>query len=205
MKRTAKVISMALAATMVFSTSAMAAETFIIGGIGPTTGAAASYGTSVKQGAEIAIAEINGAGGVTVGDTTYELALEWADDEASEDKAPQAYNTVMDAGANAIMGCVTSGACIAITSQTYQDGILQITPSGSAEGCIENDNAFRICFSDPEQGVAMADYMVETMGISKIAVIYNVADEYSSGIQEAFEAEVGQGRQDRSQRSIPDQ
>ncbi len=190
MKRTAKVISMALAATMVFSTSAMAAETFIIGGIGPTTGAAASYGTSVKQGAEIAIAEINGAGGVTVGDTTYELALEWADDEASEDKAPQAYNTVMDAGANAIMGCVTSGACIAITSQTYQDGILQITPSGSAEGCIENDNAFRICFSDPEQGVAMADYMVETMGISKIAVIYNVADEYSSGIQEAFEAEV---------------
>lgn len=189
MRKTSKVICAALAATMAFSATAMAAETFLIGGIGPTTGAAASYGTSVKQGAEIAINEINAAGGVTAGDTTYEFALEWADDEASEDKAPQAYNSVMDAGANVIMGCVTSGACMAITSQTYQDGILQITPSGSAEGCIEYDNAFRICFSDPEQGVAMADYMVETLGLTKIAVIYNVADEYSTGVRDAFEAE----------------
>ena len=77
-------------------------ETFLIGGIGPVTGAAASYGTSVKQGAEIAIKEINDAGGVKVGDTTYKFGLEFADDEASEDKAVQAYNTVMDKGANAI-------------------------------------------------------------------------------------------------------
>ena len=165
-------------------------ETFLIGGIGPVTGAAASYGTSVKQGAEIAIKEINDAGGVKVGDTTYKFALEFADDEASEDKAVQAYNTVMDKGANAIMGCVTSGACIAIVDQTYQDGILQVTPSGSAEGCIANDNAFRICFSDPEQGKAMADYAIDTMGLKKIAVIYNAADEYSTGLQKAFEEEV---------------
>ena len=71
-----------------------------------------------------------------MGDTTYKFALEFADDEASEDKAVQAYNTVMDKGANAIMGCVTSGACIAIVDQTYQDGILQVTPSGSAEAVL---------------------------------------------------------------------
>lgn len=166
------------------------AETFLIGGIGPLTGAAASYGTSVKQGAEIAIKEINEAGGVQVGDKTYQFAMEFADDEASEDKAPQAYNSLMDKGINAVLGCVTSGACIAIVDQTAADGILQITPSGSAEGCIANDNAFRICFSDPEQGVAMADYAVNTLGLTKIAVIYNAADEYSTGIQVAFEEAV---------------
>lgn len=166
------------------------AETFLIGGIGPLTGAAASYGTSVKQGAEIAIKEVNDAGGVKVGDKTYKFALEFADDEATEDKATQAYNSLMDKGINAVMGGVTSGACMAIVDQTLADGILQITPSGSADGCIANDNAFRICFSDQAQGVAMADYAVDTLSLKKIAVIYNAADEYSTGLQTAFEEEV---------------
>ena len=163
---------------------------FLIGGIGPTTGPAASYGNSVKQGAEIAIKEINDAGGVKVGDQTYTFALEFADDEASEEKAPQAYNALMDKGINVVMGAVTSGACISIVEQTAEDGILQITPSGSAPGCIVNDNAFRTCFSDPEQGMAMAEYALETLGYKKIAVIYNASDEYSTGIQEKFEEEV---------------
>jgi len=170
--------------------SAGGEETLLIGGIGPLTGAAASYGISVKQGAEIAIKEINDAGGVTVGNTTYKFELAFADDEASEEKSPQAYNSLMDKGINVLMGCVTSGASIAISDLTYADGILQITPSGSAEDCIVNDNAFRICFSDPEQGVAMADYAVNTLGHKNIAVIYNASDEYSTGIQKAFEEEV---------------
>lgn len=165
-------------------------DVFLIGGIGPLTGEAASYGNSVKQGAEIAIAEINAAGGVKVGDKTYKFDMKFEDDEASEEKSPQAYNALMDQGINAVMGCVTSGACIAITDQTAQDGILQITPSGSAEDCIANDNAFRICFSDPEQGTAMAEYAVNKLGLKKIAVIYNAADEYSTGIQKEFEKQV---------------
>ena len=96
-------------------------DVFMIGGIGPVTGSAASYGNSVKQGAEIAIKEINEAGGVTVGDKTYTLDMVFADDEATEDKAIQAYNSVMDQGAQAILGCVTSGACIAITDLTAAD------------------------------------------------------------------------------------
>ncbi len=189
MKKFVKLASVACVAAMTVSATTMAAEEFWIGGIGPLTGAVASYGISVKQGAEIAVKEIHEAGDVTIGDTTYEIKLDYQDDQGSEDIAPQAYNTVMDNGANVIMGAVTSGPCIAITSDTYADGILQITPSGSAEDCIANDNAFRICFSDPEQGVAMADYLIDTVGISKVAVIYNTADDYSSGIKEAFEAE----------------
>lgn len=165
-------------------------EEFLIGGMGPLTGAAASYGNSVKQGAEIAIEEINAAGGVTVGDVNYTLALAFEDDEATEDKAIQAYNTLMDEGIQVMMGATTSGSTIAITDLTADDGILQITPSGSAPDCIQYDNAFRICFSDPDQGVAMADYAMDVLGYKKIAVIYNNADDYSAGIDEAFEARV---------------
>lgn len=165
-------------------------DVFLIGGIGPLTGDAASYGLSVKQGAQVAIDEINGAGGVKVGDKTYTLGLEFADDEATEDKAIQAYNAVMDKGAQAIMGAVTSGACIAITDLTAEDGILQVTPSGSAMDCTKNDNAFRICFTDPSQGVAMAEMAVETLGYKKIAVLYDNSSDYSMGIREAFEEEV---------------
>ena len=166
------------------------AEEFLIGGTGPLTGPNASYGTSVKQGAEIAIQEINAAGGVTAGDTTYNLTLAFEDDEATEDKSIQAYNTLMDQGIQVLMGGTTSGATIAITDLTAEDGILQITPSGSAPECIQYDNAFRICFSDPDQGVAMADYAVDVLGYTKIAVIYDNASDYSTGIAGAFEAQV---------------
>lgn len=165
-------------------------NTFLIGGIGPLTGAAASYGISVKQGAEIAIKEINDAGGVKAGDTTYTFAMQFEDDEATEDKAIQAYNTLMDQNINAVLGTVTSSPCIAIADATAEDGILQITPSGSAQDCTKNPNAFRICFTDPLQGVTMADYAVNELGYKKIAVIFNNADAYSTGIKDAFEAQV---------------
>ncbi len=158
---------------------------FKIGGIGPLTGNAASYGISVKNGAQIAIDEINAAGGVKVGDSTYKLEMKFEDDEASPDIAPTAYNNVMDWGAQAILGCVTSGACKSITALTLKDGILQITPSGSDPGCIENDNAFRVCFSDPFQGMTMAN-LAKELGYTKIAIIYNNSDDYSTGGMKAF-------------------
>lgn len=168
------------------SSASTGAETFVIGGLGPLTGEAASYGVSVKQGAEIAIEEINAAGGVQVGDVTYELKMNFMDDEASEDTAITAYNSLMDDGINALMGSVTSGACLAIIDQTNQDGILQITPSGSALGCTEYDNAFRLCFTDPLQGETMAKYIVEELGLKNVAIIYNNSDEYSTGMKDAF-------------------
>ncbi|MDF2586437.1 MAG: Extracellular ligand-binding receptor [Anaerocolumna sp.] len=167
------------------------ANQFLIGGLGPLTGAAASYGISVKQGAEIAVAEINEAGGVKVGDKTLELVLDFADDEASGETAASAYNSLMDKGIQALLGTVTSGAGLAIAEQTDADGIFQITPSGSAQGLTDYSNAYRLCFTDPLQGVTMAHYAVEDLGLTKIAVIYNNADEYSTGVMQAFVDEVG--------------
>lgn len=165
-------------------------EKFILGVQGPLTGSAASYGISVKQGCELAVSEINAAGGVTVNGVNYQLELVAADDEADPDKALNAYNTLMDQNIDALIGTVTSGACLAITSQTAADGILMLTPSGSALGCTEYDNAFRLCFTDPLQGVTMADYIVKELGYTKVAVIYNTSDEYSTGMMEAFVEQV---------------
>lgn len=166
-------------------------ETFLIGGIGPLTGGAASYGNGVKQGCEIAISEINEAGGIEVGDKTYNLALQFEDDESSEDKAITAYNTLMDKGMNALIGTVTSAPCIAIKEYSKNDGVLQITPSGSAIDCVSDaPNIFRLCFTDPLQGVTMANFAVNDLGKTKIAVIFNNSDDYSTGMKNAFVQQV---------------
>lgn len=164
-------------------------ETITIGTTGPLTGGAASYGISVKQGAEIAIEEINKAGGVKLGDKSYNFALQFEDDEASEEKAVTAYNTLLDKKVDVIMGAVTSGSSLAIADLTKKDNLLQLTPSGSAAGITANDNVFRLCFTDPLQGKMIADYVVN-QGYESVAVLYNNADEYSTGVYEAFKSEL---------------
>lgn len=166
------------------------AETYKIGVIGPLTGDSASYGISVQNGAEIAAMEINKAGGIKAGDKTYQVEIIAADDEAKPDKAITAYNTLMDEGMQALVGATTSDACIAVTDPAKEDGILMVTPSGSAEKCTQYDNCFRVCFTDPLQGETMADYIVNTLGYKNVAVLYNNSDTYSTGIKDAFVAKL---------------
>ncbi len=158
-------------------------KVFIIGSIGPLTGGAASYGNSAKQGEEIAVAEINAAGGVA----GYTLQLLAEDDQHDAEKAVSAYNTLMDKDMNALIGAVTSVPCIAVTEESHADNLLQITPSASAAAAAQYDNCFRICFTDPQQGQHMADY-IYAQGVTSCAVLYDVSDAYSSGIYEAFVA-----------------
>ena len=163
------------------SNAASGKAAYKIGGMGPLTGDAASYGNSVKQGAEIAIKEINEAGGVN----GHNLELVFEDDECDAEKSISAYNKVMDEGVIAILGAVTSDCSIAVSGESVNDGILQITPSGSAQECTDGANSFRICFTDPLQGQTMAKYIAE-QGKKNVAIIYNAGDPYSSGITDAF-------------------
>ncbi|MBE7022800.1 MAG: amino acid ABC transporter substrate-binding protein [Ruminococcaceae bacterium] len=157
----------------------------VIGGIGPVTGVAAAYGQGVKNGATLAVEEINAAGGVN----GLQLAFHFEDDEHDAEKAVNAYNTLKDKGIQLLMGTVTSVPCVAVAAKTAEDNMFQLTPSGSSVECIKNDNAFRICFSDPNQGAASAEYIAEHQLASKVAVIYNSSDVYSQGIYETFAAE----------------
>ncbi|MGN0372298.1 MAG: ABC transporter substrate-binding protein [Enterocloster sp.] len=158
---------------------------FKIGGIGPVTGGAAVYGLAVQHGAEIAVAEINAAGGIN----GAQIEFQFQDDEHDAEKSVNAYNTLKDWGMQALVGTVTSAPCIAVADKTAADNMFQITPSGSAVECAANPNVFRICFSDPDQGAASATYIGENKLASKVAVIYDSSDVYSSGIYEKFAQE----------------
>ncbi|MBR4945363.1 MAG: ABC transporter substrate-binding protein, partial [Peptococcaceae bacterium] len=130
---------------------------FVIGGIGPITGGAAIYGQGVKNAAEIAVAEINAAGGIN----GYQVEFIWGDDEHDAEKAVNAYNDLKDQGMQMLLGTVTSTPCIAVADKAAEDNMFLLTPSGSAVDCVANDNAFRVCFSDPNQGTASAQYIGE--------------------------------------------
>ena len=162
------------------SDSAASGSVFKIGGIGPTTGGAAVYGLAVQHGAEVAVKEIDEADAEESEDS---------DDEADAEKSVNAYNALKDWGAQIIDGSTTSGACIAVTDKTKEDNMFQITPSGSAVECVQYDNNFRVCFSNPNQGLASAQYIGENGLAEKIAVIYDSSDVYSSGIYEKFAKE----------------
>ena len=165
--------------------TAASGEVFKIGGIGPVTGAAAVYGLAVKNGAQIAVDEINADGGIN----GYQIDFQFQDDEHDAEKAVNAYNTLKDWGMQMIMGTVTSAPCVAVADKTMADNMFQITPSGSSVECAQNPNVFRVCFSDPDQGAASATYIAENKLADKIAVIYDSSDVYSSGIYERFASE----------------
>lgn len=158
---------------------------FKIGGIGPTTGGAAVYGTAVQNAIQLAVDEVNAAGGIN----GYQIEYKFADDEHNAEKSVNAYNSLKDWGMQVLVGTVTSTPCIAVADEAAVDNMFMITPSGSAVDCVANDNAFRICFSDPDQGKASADYIANNAVASKVAVIYDSSDVYSSGIYEKFKAE----------------
>lgn len=185
MKKMAKVMAAALAATMAFSTVAMADDTFKIGAIGPTTGAASVYGMAVMNGAQIAVDEINAAGGIN----GYQIEFNAQDDEHDAEKSVNAYNTLKDWGMQLLLGTVTSAPCIAVEAEAVNDNMFLLTPSGTAVECISGENAFRVCFADPTQGTESAKYIAENQLATKVAVIYDSSDPYSAGIYNAFQVE----------------
>ena len=158
---------------------------FKIGGIGPITGGAAIYGLGVQNATKLAADEINAAGGIN----GYKVEVKFADDEHDPEKSVNAYNELKDWGMQALLGTVTSAPCIAVADKALEDNMFLLTPSGSSEDCIVNDNAFRVCFSDPEQGAKSAEYIGTNGLASKVAVIYDSSDPYSAGIYETFAKE----------------
>jgi len=158
---------------------------FKIGGIGPITGGAAIYGLGVQNATKLAADEINAAGGIN----GYQVEVKFADDEHDPEKSVNAYNELKDWGMQALLGTVTSAPCIAVADKALEDNMFLLTPSGSSEDCIVNDNAFRVCFSDPEQGAKSAEYIGTNGLASKVAVIYDSSDPYSAGIYETFAKE----------------
>ena len=194
MKKFNKVVSAVMASAMALtmlagcgdtgaqSAGGSAGGTFKIGAIGPLTGAAAAYGNAVVNGAQIAVDEINEAGGIN----GFQIEYKSEDDELNAEKSVNAYNTLKDWGMQVLVGSTTSACSIAVSENTKADNMFQLTPSGSAEDCVKYDNVFRVCFSDPNQGIASAQYISDHNLATKVGIIYDNSDVYSSGIYQKF-------------------
>ena len=180
-----KTLALILALTLVFALAAPAAfadGAIKIGGTGPLTGGAAIYSMAVKNAAEIAVEEINAKGGIQ-----FELRFE--DDTHDAEKAVNAYNTLKDWGMQISTGSVTSKPCEATSAETYADRIFALTPSASSVATVTGkDNQFQMCFTDPNQGSASAQYIADKKLATKVAVIWKNDDVYSKGIYETFMA-----------------
>ncbi len=156
-----------------------------LGGIGPLTGAAATYGIGVQNGAQIAVDEINALGGIQ-----FEFNMQ--DDEHDPEKSVNAYNNLVDWGMQILVGSVTTNPCIAVAAESYEDRIFEITPSASSLDVIDGkDNVFQVCFTDPNQGTASAQYIADNALATKVAIIYKNDDAYSTGIYNNFVEEAG--------------
>lgn len=174
------------------SDSGSSGDAFVLGGSGPLSGDAAVYGNAVKNGATIAVDEINKEGKVK-----FNFVFE--DDQADGEKAVTAFNNLMDKGMQVSIGTTTSGAGQAVSSYYKDENIFAITPSGSSPAIIYQDtenytdpygNIFQMCFTDPNQGTASADYISKHSDLgTKVGIIYRNDDNYSTGIYSKFKDE----------------
>ena len=165
------------------------ATTVKIGGIGPLTGAYANYGLSEKNGAELAVKEINEAGGIA----GKQIELSYQDSQGESESAVNAYGKLMDWGMEVSLGCVLSGENASVVAAARDDDVLLITPSGSADKCIDgNDKAFRVCFYDSYQGAAAAQYIKDNNIVDTVGVLYESDIDYSVGLYNAFVEKCGE-------------
>lgn len=182
-KFVAMVMALAMVAAMLAgcsSSSGTGEGTIKVGSMGPLTGDYAVYGNAVEYGLKLAFEEINALGGLQ-----FEVNVQ--DDQASGESAVNAYNNLMDWGMQIMAGPTTSGAAAAVAAECVADGVFMLTPSASDASVIAaGENIFQICFSDPNQGTASADYIFGHKVGETIGVIYDSSNAYSTGIYETF-------------------
>ncbi len=178
-------LTAALAAlSMLAGCSSSGAKGIKIGTIGPLSGGVAVYGVEAKNGIELAVDEINAAGGIN----GENVVLISEDDEGNPEKSVNAYTklTTKD-GVRFIIGSLTSGCTQAITTQAQSQKVLMIAPAATAPAITDAGNfVFRACFIDPFQGTVGAKFVSETLKVTRAAVIYDIGNDYSSGLTDNF-------------------
>lgn len=156
---------------------------FVIGMSGPLTGDAAVYGVAVQNAAQIAIDEINAAGGLN----GYKFKLVATDDQHDPTKVATNYATLLEKGVHVSLGTVTTKPGIEFKNLSKQDNLFFLTPSASGDDIPEFANGYQMCFADGDQGKVAAEY-VNTLGLDKIGVFFKSDDPYSDGIYKNFTA-----------------
>ena len=183
-----KMLALVLTIAMLASFAACGGNTaknteYVIGFSGPLTGPAAVYGKAVEQSAQMAIEEINAAGGLD----GVMFRLEAMDDKHDATKVAANFATLMEGGMQVSLGTVTTAPGLEFTKLSNDDKVFFLTPSASGDKIPEYDNGFQMCFADGNQGAVAADF-VNAQGKDKIGVFYKSDDPYSKGIYDQFKA-----------------
>ena len=154
---------------------------YVIGVSGPLTGAAAVYGVAVQNSAQMAVDEINAAGGLN-GIMFKFIAT---DDTHDATKVAANYASMLEGGMQVSLGTVTTAPGLEYKQLSSEDSVFFLTPSASGDKIPEFENGYQMCFADGNQGKVAAEY-VNTLGLSEIGVFYKSDDAYSNGIFEQF-------------------
>lgn len=159
------------------------AATIKIGGLGPLTGPLAIYGVTATNGSKLAFEEINKNGGILGKQVEFVLF----DEKGDSTEAVTAYNRLVDEGVVALVGDITSKPSLAVAEIAAQDNIPMITPTGTQFNITEaGPNVFRVCFTDPYQGVILANLAKNNLKANTVAIMVNNSSDYSDGVAEAF-------------------
>ena len=185
--KTIKMLAAFSAVALTFVSCSSKSSTIKLGSIGPLSGQYAVYGGDCKNGIELAVNEINAAGGIN--GKQIELIAE--DDEGAAEKSVSAYKKlVTQNGVKLIIGSLTSGCAIAISPLAQAQKIVQIDPAATAPALTEAGNfVFRACYDDPFQGTVGGKFAAETLGVKNAAILYDISNDYSVGLMENFKSE----------------
>ncbi len=154
---------------------------FVLGFSGPLTGGAAIYGVAVNNSAQMAVDEINAAGGLN--GVMFKLVA--TDDTHDASKVAANYASMLEGGMQLSLGTVTTAPGLEYSKLSQEDNVFFLTPSATGDDIPKYDNGFQMCFADGNQGKVAADF-VNNAGLTKIGIFYKSDDPYSSGIYKQF-------------------
>jgi len=169
--------------SMTFADSDRESDTVAIGAVFPLSGPIAYYGNESRDGALLAIEEINAAGGLL----GKQLTLISEDDEGNAEKSVNAFTRLTTRNnVSFIIGSSASGATLAMAGLAQSNRILLISPSATNVDVTKvGDYIFRTCYIDPFQGIIGANFAYNTLRSRRAAVLYNTGD-YSTGLADSF-------------------
>lgn len=166
--------------------------TIKVGLLAPLTGDVSVYGIAVANGANLYIKQINEAGGIN----GKQIEVVEMDEQGDATQAVTCFTQMVDEGITALIGDVTTTPTLAVVAESQEYNMPMVSASATAEAVTydaETDtvyqNVFRTTFTDPFQGVKMADYATDKLGYTKAAVIYQTGADYNEGLATNFEAE----------------
>lgn len=176
-------VSAALAATFSCGKSGAGGE-ILIGEYGSLTGGIATFGISTRDGSQMALDEVNGAGGVL----GQKIKLLVEDDQSKPEEASTVVTKLINQNhVVAMLGHVASSHSLAAAPICQANKVPMITPSSTNPRITQVGNfIFRVCFIDPFQGAVMAKFAADTLKVKKVAQLVDVRSDYSVGLQTFF-------------------